>query len=390
MRVGFDARWYNRSGVGTYVAELLRALGEIPEKIELVVCEDPEDPVPALSGSCISRLPIGSSKFSLAEQVELRAHCKSAQIDLFHSPYQYGVPLLLPCPLVITVHDLIPFLFRTRSWYKQLLAVPLVKMGYRAAALRAHHIIADSANTARDVERILKVPSSRITPIHLAASDAFRPNRDSGETQELFSKCGLRSPYVIVASTRNWRAKNLETSLRALALARRSSGIDFQTVVYGPGNGIDALSKRNLTFELNIQRVGYLPVGDLAALFRSAQLFITTSLYEGFGLPILEAMSCGCPVVTSNGGSLAEVAGDGAQVFDPMDARGMAEAVGRLLSDADEARRWRSRGLARASEFSWRKAAEQTMAVYRKVCHSTICDQEPDLAYRHDPESTHY
>jgi glycosyltransferase involved in cell wall biosynthesis len=390
MRVGFDARWYNRSGVGTYVAELLKALCEVREETELIVYEDPENPIPGLSGTGISRVPIKASKFFPGEQFELREKCKSARIDLFHCPYQYGAPLILPCPLVLTIHDLIPFLFRTRSWPKQLLAVPLVKMGYRAAALRAHHIITDSVNTALDVERILKVRSSHITPVHLSASGAFRSNRDSGETEELFSKYGVHSPYVIVASTGNWRAKNLETALRALALARRSSGIDFQTVVYGPGNGIDALSKRNLTFELNIQRVGYLPVGDLAALFRSAQLFITTSLYEGFGLPILEAMSSGCPVVTSNGGSLAEVAGDGAQVFDPMDTKAMAEAVGRLLSDTNEARRWRYRGLARASEFSWRKAAQQTIAVYRKVCHSTIPDREPDLDCRRDPESTHY
>jgi glycosyltransferase involved in cell wall biosynthesis len=369
MRVGFDARWYNQSGVGTYIAELLKAFAEIPKAFELVVYEDPENPVPVLNGSRISRVPMRSSKYSLAGQFELRAHCKSAQIDLFHSPYQYGVPLLLSCPLVVTVHDLIPFLFRTRSWPKQLLAVPLVKMGYRAAAFRAHHIIADSANTARDVEWILKVPPCRITSIHLAASEIpFHSRSDPSEKGDLFAKYGVHSPYVVVASAGcNWRTKNLEGSLSALALGRRSSGIDFQTVVYGPGDGIETLSKRNLTFELNIQRVGYLPVCDLAALFRNAQLFIMPSLYEGFGLPILEAMSCGCPIVTSNAGSLAEVAGYGAQTFAPSSVDEMGKAVARLLACPQVQDKWRRLATTRAADFSWKRTARDTAAVYQKV-----------------------
>jgi glycosyltransferase involved in cell wall biosynthesis len=277
---------------------------------------------------------------------------------------------------VVTVHDLIPFLFRTRSWPKQLLAIPLVKSGYRAAAFRAHHIIADSANTARDVERILRVPPDRIAPIHLAASEApFHGIHDPIEAETLFTRYSVRSPYVVVGSAGNWRTKNLETSLRALALGREISGIDFQTVVYGPEKGLNVLVKRSPILGSNLRRVGYLPVNDLGAFFRNAMLFITASQYEGFGLPIVEAMSCGCPVVTSNGGSLAEVAGDGAQVFDPMDARGMAGAVAALLQKPDERERWRRRGLVRASNFSWRTTAEQTLAVYRKV-YELVRDQD--------------
>lgn len=372
MRVGFDARWYNRGGVGTYIAELLKAFGQLPEKFECFVYEDPANPVPRLNGGQVVRVPVRASTFSAAGELELRRHSRQLQLDVFHCPYQYGVPLMLACPLVITIHDLIPFLFRTRSWPKQLLAIPLVKAGYRFAAARASHIIADSEATARDVERILHVPSGRITPIRLAASkDQFHENGNASEMQDLYAKYEIRQPYVVVGSPGcNWRTKNLETALRALELAQRKSTVDFQTVVYGPSTGLQRFSKRNRTFDLEIRQAGFVPVKDLGALFRYAQLFITASLYEGFGLPLLEAMMCGCPVVSSNAGSLAEVAGSAAMLLDPLDVHGMAEAVLKLLCEPKENQLWRSRSLARAAQFSWSKTAEQTAAVYRRVCNS--------------------
>jgi len=384
MRIGFDARWYNKSGVGTYVAELLKALLEMCDDFELAVFVNPRNPVPVSSG--VRRIFVRSSRFALSAQFELRRLCESLGIDVFHVPYQYGVPLFLPCPLVITIHDLTPFLFRTRSWFKQMLAVPLVKLGYFAAAHRAAHIIADSENTACDAHRILKVPRERITPIHLAASQRnfhFAANgADSNETERILRKYSVNTPFVMVSSADNWRVKNLETSLRALAIAQELSGIGFEVLIYGPEKGLDHLAKANVVAGLKICRAGYVPVEDLGALFRNASLFITASLYEGFGLPVLEAMSCGCPVVGSDRGSLAEVSSGGAQLFDAFDAQGMARAVAALLRDPNERERWRSRALSRASEFSWRKTAEQTVAVYKQVCRSP--HHSYGFAFRHD------
>jgi glycosyltransferase involved in cell wall biosynthesis len=269
----------------------------------------------------------------------------------------------MDCPVVVTFHDLIPFLFRIYSWPRQ----EMVKMGYRAAARRAQHVIAVSDNTAKDIRKILSVPEERITVVHNGAAECFQPTQGHGDLDILRSKFGVYPPYVVAASARNWRTKNLEGALRALEKARAQTGINFQTAVYGPQEAIDALDERDRWHGLNLRLLGYVDATELAMLFRHAHAFIMPSLYEGFGLPILEAMACGCPVVTSHGGSLAEIASSGAQVFSPNDIEGMAEAVSRLLCSPEERQRWRVSALSRAADFSWERAALQTISVYHRI-----------------------
>src|SRR5215472_4678371 len=272
MRVGFDARWHNDSGVGIHVAQLLRALAAIPGEIELVVYEDPKKPVGALDGLSVTRVAISAAKYSIAEQLALRGHIRQDRLDLFHSPF-YIVPLAMACPVVVTFHDLIPFLFRIYSWPKR----EMVKMGYRAAARRAQHVNSVSGNTARDIRNILSVPEERITVVHNAAAACFQPTQGQGDLDILRSKFGVHPPYVVAASARNWRTKNLEGALRALEKARTQSGINFQTAVYGPQEGIDALNGRDRWQGLNLRLLGYVDAADLAMLFRHAHAFIMPS-----------------------------------------------------------------------------------------------------------------
>jgi glycosyltransferase involved in cell wall biosynthesis len=365
MRVGFDARWYNDSGVGVYVAELVRALVASPRDFELVVYEDPRNPLPNLEAKGCERIPVDSSRYSLAAQLELRRRVRQDKLDLFHSPF-YNAPLLLSCPVVVTLHDLIPFLFKIYSWPKQW----LVKTGYRIAARRAAHVITVSQHTADDVKKILGVPALKITAIpNGGAQERFRPEKEPSESGRLKDKYGVSPPYVVAASARNWRTKNLESALKALEIARRQSEVEFQTVVYGPGDGLQALGSDSQARwqTINLRPTGYVEGGDLAMLFRNAHAFIIPSLYEGFGLPVLEAMACGCPVVASKAGSIAEVAGDGAQLFDPFDVEGMGQAVARLLCNPEEAGRWKVSGMVRAKHFSWSQAALQTISVYHRT-----------------------
>ena len=363
-RVGFDARWYNDSGVGTYVAELLRAMVPLQEQFELVVYQDVKNKVPGLDSLPVKTREVDAGKYSIAAQFELARCCRIDSLDLFHAPF-YAAPLRAPCPVVVTIHDLIPFLFRTSGWPKQ----SLVKIGYRAAVRRAAHLIAVSKSTAHDLEKVLRVAPERITAVHNAAAREFSPDGAPEELSILEKKYGVRPPYAVLASARNWRTKNLESALRALALARQQGSIRFQTVVYGPPEGIDAA--KSAVQDLDLVRAGFLPSHDLAILFRHAHVFVMPSLYEGFGLPVLEAMSCGCAAITSDRGSLAEVAGTGAQVFDPYDVTGMAAAIAKLLRDEKLLIRWRMAAQVRSGDFSWARAAAETLSIYHRMLRQT-------------------
>jgi glycosyltransferase involved in cell wall biosynthesis len=371
MRIGFDARWYNDSGVGTYVAELLKALvllqfqnASDQKRFELIVYEDLKNPVPGLFGDAITRVPLSTGKYSLASQLELKRRCEHDRIDLFHSPF-YPMPLRVSCPVVVTLHDLIPFLFRTGNPLKQF----VIKRAYRIAAARARRIIAVSNHTANDIKRILRVSTEKITAIHNGVAKEFQPVSTLGEAEYLAERYGIRSPYMLAASTRNWQTKNLASALKALSIAQKQSRRQFQTVIYGPTEGFKATGET--WAELSLVHTGLLASAELAKLFRHALVFVFPSLYEGFGLPIVEAMACGCAVITSNAGSLLEVAGAGAQIFDPLDIIGMAEAAARLLCNPAELKLWQERALKRAADFSWSKAAKETVAVYYRAVEGT-------------------
>lgn len=363
LRVGFDARWYNDSGVGTYVAGLLNAVAAHPE-IDLLVYENPGNPVPGLEHLQIRRIPVSSQRYSPAAQWEFRRRAREDSFQVFHSPF-YDIPMALGCPLVVTIHDLIPFLFRIYSWPKQ----QMVKTGYRFAARKADQIIAVSQSTAADLQKILGVKPERITVVHNAAQGCFHPEPEAGEAERLHSQYGIRWPYVLIASASNWHTKNLEGALRSLQSLDRTTGVKFQTVIYGPPDGWLACRDKDQDQwrDLDIIPVGPVGQSSLAALFRHATAFVMPSLYEGFGLPLVEAMACGCPVITSNRASLAEVAAGGAQLFDPLDFNGIRTALTALLRDPAERQCWKEKALARAANFSWAKAASETILAYRRA-----------------------
>jgi glycosyltransferase involved in cell wall biosynthesis len=359
MRVGFDARWYNDSGVGTYVAGLLPAL--VRAGCEMVAYVDPDNAVPGLDQLSVQTVAIRSGKYSPLASLEFRRRVKQDKLDVFHSPF-YVAPML-ECPLIVTFHDLIPFLFSIYRWPKQ----AMVKAGYRIASGRAAHIIADSEQASSDIQKMLGVSAERITAVHLAAArETFHACAGAGEAERLQKKFGISQPYIVVASARNWRTKNLEGACKAL-MAAGNAGAEFQAVVYGPPEGLAAVSSDELCRKLNLCRAGYVEAEELGALFRHAHAFLMPSLYEGFGLPLVEAMSCGCPVLASNRGSLPEIAGEGAQCFDPFDISAMAEALLALLRSPHELQRWRASALQRAQDFSWDKAALETISVYHHV-----------------------
>lgn len=364
MRIGFDGRWYDQIGVGKYVSGLLRAMSKLDSAPEIFLYEDPRNPL-NVHGERIFKIPVSAKKYSVQEQFELRHRCRKDRLDGFHSPF-YVTPWLAPCPVVVTIHDLIPFLFGVYRLPKQ----SLVRLGYWLAAKKAARFIVISKKTGEDLCRILKVPEENTRVIHRSLPcSCFHPKQTQEEERHLFTQYGIRRPFVITFSAKNWKTKNLATVLRALKVSRQLAQRKFQTVVVGSPDGFREASRENgaVAHDDNVVLPGFVPTPDLAKLYRYAEVFLLASIYEGFGLPLLEAMGCGCAVVSSNAGSLPEVAGGGAVLVDPRDYVGMGEAVARLLNDERELSQQRARALNRAGDFSAEEEAKQTISVYSEA-----------------------
>lgn len=367
MRVGFDARWYGGSGVGNYVAELLQALAAIPGDFELIAYEDQSNPLPDIPASKFRKVSVQAPRYSVAEQVELPRCCKRDRLDVFHAPF-YVVPLLAPCPVVVTIHDVIPFLFHIYGRAKEL----MIRTGYRFALYKASRVLADSQKTADDLVGLFGFSRQRITVAPLAASPRwFHPDGSAQELSRLQEKYGVRRPFVMFNSARHWRSKNLSGALRALQQCA-ANHVDFQAVVAGSPDGIEQALREVETSGFQLVRTGFVPTEDLAALYRQAQAYLLTSRYEGFGLPLLEAMACGCAVVTSNAGSLLEVAGDDVLTFAPDDWKAMGDTLARLLTNSDFRQAQRLVSLQRATAYSWKQTAERTLGVYNEAVQGTL------------------
>jgi len=355
--IGFDARWYNRSGVGTYVFNLLQELGRIDHGCRIIAYEDPNDSVP-ISSPKIQRIAMRAGRYSVSGQIELARRCRQDRLDVFHAPF-YIVPLLANCPVVVTVHDLIPFLFPIYGFAHR----ELVKAGYRMATHKAARVIAVSQTTVSDLRNILAVPEDRISMVYPAHSRSlFTQKRAPNEEWHLQNRYGIKKPYVLTLSARNWRTKNLDTALTAIARARQHSTSEFQIVAAGPEAGLNATGLRDRI--PNLVATGFVPEEDLPLLYRNASVFVAVSHYEGFGIPLLEAMASGCPCVASTGGALGEVAGNAAAVHSPDDVQGIAESIVKLLEQAEHHSEMSARGIRRAAEFSYFKTAVATLNVY--------------------------
>jgi glycosyltransferase involved in cell wall biosynthesis len=296
----------------------------------------------------------------------LSAELRRRPVDLLH--VQYTAPPLAPCPVVSTVHDLsfehIPETFKRRSRVQLRLTV-------RATARRAAHVIAPSEFTRRDLVETYGLDPARVTAIPLAASPRFRPVADAAELGRVRRRYGIGGEYVLAVGSIQPR-KNLARLVRAYSALRRARGRSNlpQLVLVGKkgwlyDDTLDAIEQEGLAGSVVL--TGYVSEGDLPALYAGALCFAYPSYFEGFGLPPLEAMSCGAPVLTGNLTSLPEVVGDAGLTVDPFDTGAIAGALARLIDDDALRADLRGRGLSRARRFDWRETARMTLEVYRRV-----------------------
>ena len=352
-------------GIGRYVRNLARAMGpELApgERLTVLVPPDASLDVPASGG--VQVLPVDVSPFSVRQQWALPRILRELSASLYHSAY-YLMPYLPPVPTVVTVYDLIPMLFPAQSTLR---ARTFFRWATALALRSAEHVIAISETTTRDVVKWFGAVDDAITAIPLAVAPAFEP-QTSLSVAELRRRYDLPERSVLYLGS-NKPHKNLVRLVEAWAMAR-SRFPDHVLVIAGAW--VDAnpqAMRRAAQLDLGPNAVLWLgPVegSDLPALYAAATLFIFPSLYEGFGLPPLEAMACGTPVACSAIPALQEVTADAAYVFDPLSVTSIANAISEMLGNDGLQRDLRHRGLERAASFSWRRTAVDTLRLYRDV-----------------------
>jgi glycosyltransferase involved in cell wall biosynthesis len=364
--IGYDAtplQIARHSGVGNYTAQLLTALiDRADERQYALLANRPlngETP-PGTLGQVGRRFPNRSAWMQLAlprDLAELRP-------DVCHFTNSLA-PLHAPCPMVITLHDMSLFVHANLHPLKsQLFVRPIIPMlAHRAAA-----IITVSQHAKREIVDGLQIQPEKVHVIYEAAAPQYRVITDKAELDRVRQRYHLQKPFVLYVGTIEPR-KNLTRLVQAFAQALHQQP-DLELIMVGQlGWKYAALLKaiEELNLGNAVRRLGYVPDEDLPALYSLARVLAFPSLYEGFGLPVIEAMACGTPVLTSNGSSLAEIAAGASILIDPLSVDDIARGLVRVVFDDGLHARLRAAGLMRSAQFSWQRAAEETVRVYDAV-----------------------
>ncbi len=359
----------NRSGTGVYTTQLARWLPEVAGIDQIRIVWPETEPKPLLQSSHESAyVPVRvSSALSRLwyDQFTVKSLARRLGANPIHYPANVGSLTGAP-NTVLTLHDLT--FVREPQWYRAERAL-YYRMAARASALRARRIIAVSRATAQEIVECFRIPEDRIDVIYNGIGDNFRP-ADNDAKAAVRARYNLPEQFVLYVGTIEPR-KNLVRLIRAWD--RLPSDAKPPLVIAGRDGwktGPVHIAADHARDSANIHFIGHVPPDQLPALMSAAYIFAFPSLYEGFGIPVAEAMACGTPVLTSNTSSLPEVAGDAALLVNPLDEEAITAGLHRLVADTALRETIRQRGLARAAEFSWRQAATQTKEAYQRTMDS--------------------
>ena len=376
MRIGIDytAAVNQRAGVGRYTRGLVSALAKLDDDNEYVLLYARDRKAGAkpffADRANFHERPVAISEKSLAVvwhrlRLPISVERLIGAVSVFHSP-DFTLPPLRRGQGIVTVHDLSFLLFpecherRLREYLER--AVPW-------SVSRAAVVLADSENTMNDLICLLDVEPDRVEVVYPGVDEHFQRVEDQDQLQCVRQRLGLMFPFILYIGTIEPR-KNLSRLIQAYARLKARRQIDHKLVIAGQKGWLyDEVFRRAIDLRVadDVVFPGYVPDSDLPSLYTLADAFVFPSLYEGFGLPPLEAMACGTPVVTSTASSLPEVVGDASITVNPTDVDELAHAIALVLSDSELRRRLTQAGLERARVLTWAAAAEKLLGVYQRL-----------------------
>lgn len=376
FRVGFDARWITErgSGVAVYSRELLRALLQLRVGISYVALFPSESvrdfvlgPISGAKADRCEAIVVTQSPVGVRNQLCMPGIVRSLGLDIFHSP-EFIVPFgLLTAPrqrqplVLTTIHDVIPLsLDRAcpRSFKNRVR--PLYRLALSFVARRADAVVTVSSASCGELARLLKTPAERLHVVYNGVSPVFRPSE----------RCIRQRPPVVLYVGRQDPYKGLDTLVVSFAELRNRYRIDARLAVVGfPDPRYPEAQKlaSSLRISDSVDWLGFLSESELVSAYQRAAVLVLPSRFEGFGLPVLEAMACGTPVVCTRAGGLPEVAGEAAEYVLPGDTRQLCRTLMKILTDEASHSRLSQLGVARAALFSWTRSARETADVYRSV-----------------------
>jgi len=384
-RIGIDARALgniNRNrGIGRYTARVVENLVGSPDGLEFVLFGFGDGPAPGtldrsvLSGVEWIEIPKRGKPTEFPSPREYLPFARAvgqARLSLFHGIDHNMTPFLV-CPSIVTVHDLILLVLRgpylgpsSMVWMK----------AHRVASRKARFVVAVSECTGKDVHRIWGIPEGRIVVVPEGVEPVYSPQGE-GAVAEALARYGVERPYMLYLGGFDPR-KNIVNMLLAFKRYRLAVGGPVRLVLCGDPSGFEG-DLLGLIEELGlgdaVKLAGFIADGDLPALYSGAECLVFVSVYEGFGLPLLEAMACGTPVLASDVSSIPEVVGDAGILVDPLEPDEIADGMARLTGDRELHDRLSVRGLERASGFTWDRTTERIREIYDRVLEGGGVDQ---------------
>jgi glycosyltransferase involved in cell wall biosynthesis len=380
MKIAIDARCLTGRFTGdrTYWKSLIHSLAAIDTENEYLLFSRTEiDPTELPTAKNVAAQCIPAKNDRSWTFLALPAAARAARADLLHGQYTMPPQILCSCPYITTVHDvsfqIYPEWFPARDRVLMNLTVPVSMRG-------ASHVITDSESSRRDILRCYRYPDSHVSSILLGLTPGFENAAAGGEAQRakdraiIAEKYAITKPFILCLGVLQPR-KNLNRLAEAYGKLKAQTGISHSLVLVGKAGWlqgradiVEAARKTGGSAAAeDVLFPGYAPDEELAAWYRAADLFVHPSLYEGFGIPPLEAMACGTPLVVSNAPALPEITGDVALQPDPMDVDGWVAAMHRAIIDEPLRQEMRVAGPQRAARFSWQDTARQTLNIYRQV-----------------------